>query len=117
MIAGIFFLPDNGFRVFIGAIVVLAAREWANIAELNGFWRRASVMGSSALLLIGVHCLLPVSEPICICCAVLFSMVAVCKLGNLCIPSCFWLVEFKVVALVVFCAGIARFLDGAGLVE
>jgi len=32
MLAGIYLLPDLGFRVFIGAIVVLGAWEWANLA-------------------------------------------------------------------------------------
>ncbi|MFE8073223.1 phosphatidate cytidylyltransferase [Marinobacteraceae bacterium S3BR75-40.1] len=35
-IGGIFFLPPNGFAVFIGAILAIAAWEWGNLSGFEG---------------------------------------------------------------------------------
>lgn len=46
MLAGIYLLPADGFSAFIGAIVVLGAWEWANLA---GYQRMTSRIGLGAL--------------------------------------------------------------------
>lgn len=44
MLAGIYLLPDVGFRVFIGIIVALAAWEWANMADFKSLGSKGSVV-------------------------------------------------------------------------
>lgn len=46
MLAGIYWLPETGFAAFIGAIVVLGAWEWANLA---GFQRLTTRLGMALL--------------------------------------------------------------------
>lgn len=46
MLAGIYWLPETGFAAFIGAIVVLGAWEWANLA---GFQRVTTRFGMALL--------------------------------------------------------------------
>ncbi|WP_028670168.1 phosphatidate cytidylyltransferase [Saccharospirillum impatiens] len=46
MLAGIYWLPETGFSAFIGAIVVLGAWEWTNLA---GFQRLTTRLGMAAL--------------------------------------------------------------------
>lgn len=46
MLAGIYWLPETGFAAFIGAIVVLGAWEWANLA---GFQRLTTRFGMALL--------------------------------------------------------------------
>lgn len=60
MLAGIYWLPPQGFSVFIGAILVLASWEWANLAGYPGQASRLGLAAGMALLLAllsGVHTL------------------------------------------------------------
>lgn len=56
-IAGIFLLPDFEFSLFIGAIMIVSAWEWANLAGFEGIQRYgyAGVLG----ILIGITNYLP----------------------------------------------------------
>jgi phosphatidate cytidylyltransferase len=51
MLAGIYLLPNSGFRVFIGLIVILGAWEWANIA---GFTRASARVGLAIVTALGL---------------------------------------------------------------
>lgn len=62
MLAGIFLLPDLGFRAFIGAIVLLGVREWANIAGFSGVWQKSVIVLAAASLLILIHLFIPVES-------------------------------------------------------
>ncbi|MDX1341880.1 MAG: phosphatidate cytidylyltransferase [Reinekea sp.] len=62
MLAGIFLLPDVGFRVFIGLIVALGAWEWANISGVKTQGGRVVVAVVSGLLLLAIHLAIPVAS-------------------------------------------------------
>ncbi|WP_196157226.1 phosphatidate cytidylyltransferase [Reinekea sp. G2M2-21] len=62
MLAGIFLLPDVGFRVFIGLIVALGAWEWANISGVKTQGGRIGVAVVSVLLLFAIHFAIPVAS-------------------------------------------------------
>ncbi len=62
MLAGIFLLPDVGFRVFIGLIVALGAWEWANISGVKTQGGRVVVAVVSGLLLLAIHFTIPVAS-------------------------------------------------------
>ncbi len=62
MLAGIFLLPDVGFRVFIGLIVALGAWEWANISGVKTQGGRVVVAVVSGLLLLAIHFAIPVAS-------------------------------------------------------
>lgn len=64
MLAGIFLLPDTGFRLFIGLIVLIAAREWANIAGFSSVSQKLAVVAGTALLLLLVHFFIPVTSTV-----------------------------------------------------
>jgi len=51
MLAGIYLLPNSGFRIFIGLIVILAAWEWANMA---GFTRASARVGLAIVTAFGL---------------------------------------------------------------
>lgn len=64
MLAGIFWLPDAGFRIFIALIVLIGAWEWSNLV---GYKRSVSRLGVAAIvgvLLVGIHLLFDVHSPI-----------------------------------------------------
>ncbi len=61
MLAGIYLLPDNGFRVFIGLIVALGAWEWANIAGIQSAMGRIGFAAVASLMLGILHVVLVVN--------------------------------------------------------
>lgn len=52
MLAGIYWLPETGFAAFIGAIVVLGAWEWANLAGYQRLTTRLGMAVSTAAMLL-----------------------------------------------------------------
>ena len=58
-LAGVFLLPPAGFALFVGAVLTVAAWEWANLAGLSGALRLvyAAVMAAA---IFGVYFLPPV---------------------------------------------------------
>jgi len=61
MLAGIYLLPDNGFRDFIGLIVALGAWEWANIAGIQSAMGRIGFAAVASLMLGILHVVLVVN--------------------------------------------------------
>ncbi|MFT4675235.1 MAG: phosphatidate cytidylyltransferase [Reinekea sp.] len=55
MLAGIYLLPTDGFRVFAGLIVILGAWEWANLAGLTAPRARIGLAALTALGLLAIH--------------------------------------------------------------
>jgi phosphatidate cytidylyltransferase len=55
MLAGIYLLPDEAFRLFIGVIILLGAWEWANIAGYSSIIQRSVITVAMALILLAVH--------------------------------------------------------------
>lgn len=55
MLAGIYLLPDTGFRIFIGIIVALGAWESANLVGYRRMVSRVGVSVASLLVLVVVH--------------------------------------------------------------
>jgi phosphatidate cytidylyltransferase len=55
MLAGIYLLPPDGFRVFAGLIVILGAWEWANLAGLTAPRARIGLAVVTALGLLAIH--------------------------------------------------------------
>jgi phosphatidate cytidylyltransferase len=64
MLAGIYLLPDEAFRVFIGIIILLGAWEWANIAGYDQRLQRILVTAGMALVLVVIHFMVPVSSAV-----------------------------------------------------
>lgn len=62
MLAGIYLLPDIGFRIFIGLIVALAAWEWANVAGIVSPFGRVSLAVFACSLLLVAHLTLTVNS-------------------------------------------------------
>lgn len=63
MIGGIFYLPLSQFMVFIAAISVLGAWEWANLSGLTNQVGRVAYAGLVGGLIYGLHHLDWVQEP------------------------------------------------------
>lgn len=59
MLAGIFWLPDPWFRVFIGLILMIGAWEWSQLAGYNKPSSRLLTALSMGALLIGLHVWVP----------------------------------------------------------
>lgn len=55
MLAGIYLLPDELFRLFIGAITLLAAWEWANLIGFKSLLQRLIYTVAGAALLVLAH--------------------------------------------------------------
>jgi phosphatidate cytidylyltransferase len=64
MLAGIYLLPDEAFRLFIGVIILLGAWEWANIAGYSTTVQRALITATMAFILIVVHLVFSVQSAI-----------------------------------------------------
>lgn len=62
MLAGIYLLPDIGFRIFIGLIIALAAWEWANVAGIVSPFGRVSLAVFACSLLLVAHLTLTVNS-------------------------------------------------------
>ena len=62
MLAGIYLLPDIGFRIFIGLIVALAAWEWANVAGIVSPFGRVSLAVFACSLFLVAHLTLTVNS-------------------------------------------------------
>ncbi|MHA7881021.1 MAG: phosphatidate cytidylyltransferase [Saccharospirillum sp.] len=54
MLAGIYWLSPSWFSVFIGAIVLIAAWEWANLSGYGRYAQRAGFVALAALILFGL---------------------------------------------------------------
>lgn len=59
MLAGIFWLPDLWFRVFIGLILMIGAWEWSQLSGYNKPSSRLFTALSMGALLIGIHLWVP----------------------------------------------------------
>ncbi|CAM3688648.1 phosphatidate cytidylyltransferase [Parendozoicomonas haliclonae] len=62
-LCGVFLLPQEWFAIFIGAIITLAAWEWANLSGFSAVWQRvlyAAVTGGLLLCLFSLS-VLPLS--------------------------------------------------------
>jgi phosphatidate cytidylyltransferase len=55
MLAGIYLLPDIGFRMFIALIVVIGAWEWSNLVGYKRNVSRQAVAASVGALLLAIH--------------------------------------------------------------
>jgi phosphatidate cytidylyltransferase len=60
MLAGIFLLPDLGFRVFIGLILLIGAWEWANLSGFESNAQRFGLVLGAAMALFVIHLLVDV---------------------------------------------------------
>ncbi len=51
-LGGLFFLPVQGFSIFVGTIIMFAAWEWANLSGFSAIWQRVlyAVVTVAALL-------------------------------------------------------------------
>ncbi|MCL6271991.1 phosphatidate cytidylyltransferase [Sansalvadorimonas sp. 2012CJ34-2] len=50
-IGGVFFLPQQWFAVFVGAIILLGAWEWANLSGFSSQWQRVSYATVTGLMM------------------------------------------------------------------
>ncbi|TXR54079.1 phosphatidate cytidylyltransferase [Reinekea thalattae] len=61
-LAGIYLLPDTGFRLFVGVITVLAAWEWANLSGYKNQFSRVAIAAVVAAVLVLVHTFIDVNS-------------------------------------------------------
>lgn len=62
MLAGIFWLPDQWFRLFIGIIIMLGAWEWSQLSGYNKQSSRLYTAIAMGLLLLVLHLMVPVDS-------------------------------------------------------
>ncbi len=50
-VGGVFFLPPQWFAVFIGAVIVLGAWEWANLSGFSAQWQRVTFAAVTGIMI------------------------------------------------------------------